>query len=100
MIKITFVYNNRSETVDGKTGETLLQLAQRTNIPLFGGCGGAGICGSCCVEIDREHADLLLEPKSEELDTLDSLPMLTDTSRLACQVILTPEMDGMVVTLI
>ena len=97
MIKITFVYDGKSVTVEAKGGETLLQLAERNNIPLVGGCGGACVCGSCFVDIDQAHTNLLPEAEFSELDILECLPMYKPTSRLACQVVVTPEMDGMIV---
>lgn len=39
------------------------------------------------------------EPTDEENDMLDLAPGLTETSRLGCQVIMSKEFDGMVVTL-
>jgi hypothetical protein len=43
--------------------------------------------------------DKLEEPTDEENDMLDLAPGLTETSRLGCQVIMSKELDGMVVTL-
>lgn len=98
MIKITFKYEGKSVDTDATEGETLLQLAERNNIPLIGGCGGACVCGSCRVEIDMEHINLLPEAEFNEQDILECLPMCKPTSRLACQVVITKDMDGMVVT--
>lgn len=100
MINITFAYEGKSVTVNAKDGETLLQLAERNNIPLIGGCGGACVCGSCHVEIDQQHAKVLPEADFCEQDILECLPMYKPTSRLACQVTVTPEMDGMIVSIV
>ena len=42
---------------------------------------------------------LLAEPSDEEMYMLESLPILTDGSRLSCQVKITPNLDGLVVRL-
>jgi len=39
------------------------------------------------------------EPTDEENDMLDLAPGLTETSRLGCQVVMSKDLDGMVVTL-
>ncbi len=98
MIKITFKYNGKSVDINATEGQTLLQLAEQNDIPLVGGCGGACICGSCRVEIDPEHISFLPEPEFNEQDILECLPMCKSTSRLACQIVITKDMDGMIVT--
>lgn len=95
MINITFKYGNEIRTVEAKVGESLLDLAQRYNIPIIGACGGGGICGSCHVEIECAN---LKQPEGNEADLLECLPMYTPNTRLACQVMIEDNMDGMVVT--
>ena len=97
MIKIIFVCNGNRTEVNAVENETLLQLAERCNIPLVGSCGGACLCGSCCVEIESKYIDLLPKADFSEQDILECLPTYKPTSRLACQVKITKEMDGMVV---
>lgn len=48
---------------------------------------------------DDEYYDKMPEPDDDENDMLDLAFGLTETSRLGCQVILTPEMSGLVVKL-
>lgn len=95
MINIIFKYNNEEFKVNANVGETLLECALRNNVPLIGGCGGAGICGSCNVEIDEEYINKIPEPEAKEQDVIEYLPMYKQTTRLACQVVITREMDGM-----
>lgn len=95
MINIIFKYNNEEFKVNANVGETLLECALRNNVPLIGGCGGAGICGSCNVEIDEEYLNKIPEPEANEQDVIEYLPMYKQTTRLACKVVITEEMDGM-----
>lgn len=44
-----------------------------------------------------EYCQFVEKPGDEELDMLDLAFELTDTSRLGCQIILTKELDGLVV---
>lgn len=48
---------------------------------------------------DAEVYDKLEEPDDDENDMLDLAFGLTETSRLGCQVKMTPEIDGIVVKL-
>ena len=99
MPKITFRSNNFETTVNAVVGDTLLETANKNNIELFGGCGGAGVCGTCHVFIDSEHFDKLNEKSEDEEDLLDVLPNGRVSSRLACQVVVSEDLDGMIVTI-
>ena len=50
-------------------------------------------------QVDDEHFDVLDEPTEDEEDMLDMAVGLTPSSRLGCQIILSKELEGMVVTL-
>lgn len=97
MAKITFRVNGTDTVVDAQDGETLLETATRAGVELFGGCGGAGVCGSCHVYISSEHLSALNEATFEEQDLLEALPNGKINSRLACQVVVSDKLDGMVV---
>ena len=58
----------------------------------------ARCCGHCW-QITAEHFGLLDEPSEEEEDMLDLATLLTPTSRLGCQIVLSKELSGMEVTL-
>ncbi|RKP34748.1 hypothetical protein BJ085DRAFT_36165 [Dimargaris cristalligena] len=47
--------------------------------------------------MDPEDYDKLEEPSDEENDMLDLAFGLTETSRLGCQVVMTKDLDGLVV---
>jgi len=97
MAKITFRTKTGDKVVDATNGETLLEVASRTGVELFGGCGGAGVCGSCHGYIDPEFVDKLEEASFEEQDLLDVVPNGKFNSRLACQVEVSDALDGLVV---
>eukprot|EP00533_Pseudo-nitzschia_delicatissima_P014337 CAMPEP_0197279382 /NCGR_PEP_ID=MMETSP1432-20130617/20018_1 /TAXON_ID=44447 /ORGANISM="Pseudo-nitzschia delicatissima, Strain UNC1205" /LENGTH=215 /DNA_ID=CAMNT_0042745917 /DNA_START=200 /DNA_END=847 /DNA_ORIENTATION=- len=88
--------NFLKEEVDAYIGESLLQVAQRNDIELEGACEGVCACSTCHVIFEEKIFDNLLEEASEdEEDMLDMAYGLTETSRLGCQITVTPEMDGM-----
>lgn len=99
MPKIIFKSEDKEIIVDAVVGETLLETANKANVPLFGGCGGAGVCGTCHVFIDQAFLKKLNKPTLEELDLIDVLPNGNSNSRLACQIIITEELDGMTITI-
>ena len=100
MVKINFIVDGNTVTVDAKEGMTLLEVAEENNIPVSSPCGGNLACGQCHVIIDEEYFSKTGEISEREQDVLDFVPYVTDTSRLACQVKITPELDGMKVTVI
>ena len=82
-----------------KIGETLLDLAQNNDIDIEGACEGNMACSTCHVIIPKEFYDRLPVPSEEEDEMLDLAFGLTGTSRLGCQILVTPEMDGLVIRL-
>ena len=98
-MKVTFVWSNGEKTVEGKAGETLLELAERNDVPLEGNCAGSGVCGSCHVKIDKNFLNKLELPSEDEEDVLDRVVDLADNSRLACMVKLNKNLEGIKVVL-
>jgi len=80
----------------GDVGTNLLDLCHQHKLELEGACDATLACSTCHVIIDQENFDKLDEPEDEELDMLDLAFGLEDTSRLGCQVVLRPELEGMV----
>ncbi|MBB3879952.1 2Fe-2S iron-sulfur cluster-binding protein [Sphingomonas pseudosanguinis] len=100
MIALTFIARDgHAIAVEATSGETLLRAGQRAGQPLEGTCGGQMACATCHVLIDPAYLDRLPAPAAEEEDMLDLVPDATRTSRLACQIILTPDMAGCTVRL-
>ena len=99
MVKVTFISRDGKKTiVNGNIGETLLNLAQNNNISeIEGACEGSLACSTCHVVVDNSWYDKLPEASDDENDMLDLAFGLTENSRLGCQVVLTEELDGLVV---
>ncbi len=89
---------NRRE-VDAPLGLSVLEIAHKNNIDIEGACEGSLACSTCHVIVDPEWYDLLKEASDDEEDMLDLAFGLTATSRLGCQIIITEELDGLVVRL-
>ncbi len=80
---------------EGDEGRSLLEVAQAAGMPLEGTCEGQMACSTCHVIIDSEWFGKLPLASDEEEDMLDLAVGVTGTSRLSCQILLTPELDGL-----
>ena len=100
MPKMTFISpDGKRETVDAPLGLSVMEIAHRHEIELEGACEGSLACSTCHVIVDPEWFELLTEAAEEEEDMLDLAFGLARTSRLGCQIRMTEELDGLVVTL-
>ncbi len=78
---------------------SLMEVLRAGGYPVLGTCGGIALCATCAVEV-RSGSENLMPPMDQELDMLDLLPDNPPVTRLACQIRLGPEIDGMVVRLL
>ncbi|XP_037674420.1 ferredoxin-2, mitochondrial isoform X2 [Choloepus didactylus] len=85
--------------VSGRVGDNVLHLAQRHGVDLEGACEASLACSTCHVYVSQEHLDVLPPPEEREDDMLDMAPLLQENSRLGCQILLTPELEGAEFTL-
>ncbi|KYF39888.1 putative adrenodoxin-type ferredoxin [Toxoplasma gondii ARI] len=94
-VTISFVLpDNTEKTVEAKVGDTILEVAHANNIELEGACEGACSCSTCHVILEPEVYDELPEPSEQEEDMLDLAACLTPTSRLGCQIHVTPDLNN------
>jgi 2Fe-2S ferredoxin len=100
MPKITFVKpDGTHQEVDAPVDISVLEIAHKNKIDLEGACEGSLACSTCHVIVDQEWYERLPEVTEDEEDMLDLAFGLTHTSRLGCQIIITPELDGLIVRL-
>ena len=85
------------QEVRARAGERLLDIAQADGQPLEGTCEGQMACSTCHVVVDAADFDRLSPATEEEEDLLDLAAHVTRTSRLACQIVLTPELGALTV---
>jgi ferredoxin-2, mitochondrial len=96
---VTFIdKEGASHTFEVSDGDNLLDIAQANDLEMEGACGGSCACSTCHVIVkDDEMYDKMEEPSDDENDMLDLAFGLTETSRLGCQVLMSKELDGLVV---
>ena len=101
MVKIIFLSSDGRERTEaeGEVGERILDVAHANDIDIEGTCEGCMACSTCHVIVD-EDSFRRLPPASEfEEDLLDLAAGLQPTSRLGCQIIVSEELDGMILRL-
>jgi len=79
-------------------GLNLMEILKASGYDIAATCGGMALCGTCHIEVLSNTE--LPEPSDDEAYMLDSLPVVTDTSRLSCQVKVHPNLDGLTVKLV
>ena len=100
MPHIIFVHpDGRRQDVDAPLGLSVLEIAHKNGIDLEGACEGSLACSTCHVIVANEFYDRILEATENEEDMLDLAFGLTHTSRLGCQILISEEIDGLVVAL-
>ena len=87
-------------TLAAPADTTILELARRENLALEGTCGGQMACATCHVVIAADWYGRLAKPSAEEREMLQLAARPRRTSRLGCQVRLTPDLDGLAFTVI
>lgn len=82
-------------------GVSLMAAATGFGVPgILADCGGSASCGTCHVIVDAAWADRLPPPDNVERLVLETTAVpAAPTSRLSCQIRLTPELQGLVVRL-
>ncbi|XVE70758.1 hypothetical protein DITRI_Ditri10aG0096700 [Diplodiscus trichospermus] len=95
-ISVTYVSKDGEEIpIQVPIGMSMLEAAHENDIELEGACEGSLACSTCHVIVmDMEYYNKLEDPTDEENDMLDLAFGLTETSRLGCQIIASPELDG------
>jgi 2Fe-2S ferredoxin len=100
MPKMTFIHpDGRRQEVEAPMGLSVMEIAHRNDIDLEGACEGSLACSTCHVIVDDAFFGVLQEPTEDEEDMLDLAFGLTHTSRLGCQILITEQLDGLVVSL-
>ncbi|MGV9869862.1 2Fe-2S iron-sulfur cluster-binding protein [Rhodococcus koreensis] len=84
-----------------EVGQSVMRAAVVNMVPgIVGECGGELTCATCHVFVDPTWAAHLPRQDEDERDMLDlTSEEPTEFSRLSCQLIMTEEMDGLVVRL-
>jgi 2Fe-2S ferredoxin len=100
MVQITFIDSaGKARSVDAEEGSTVMEAAIRNSIPeIVAECGGGCACATCQVYVDEAWLAKTGKAQPIEEDMLDFAYQVKPNSRLSCQIKITPDLDGLVVT--
>jgi 2Fe-2S ferredoxin len=99
MGKVRFIDHEGTERdVDVADGVSLMEAARDNDVPgIEAECGGACACATCHVFVDEVWFEAVGGPGEAEESMLEFAAEVRPTSRLSCQVLMSPEIDGVVV---
>ena len=101
MPKITYIEHiGKSHTIDIPKSLSVMEGAIQNNIPgIDADCGGSMACATCHVYVKEEWFDKLPKKEDGEEDMIDMAYEPNKFSRLSCQLIVSDELEGLVVNL-
>lgn len=102
MPRVVFVLADSSSLdVDGARGDVIMRLAVENGVRgIEGECGGSCSCATCHVHVDPAWFDVVGPPSDLEREMLEFDGDVTPFSRLACQLELSDDLDGIVLKVV
>ena len=101
MPKINYIIDKKNtRTIEVANGLTVMEGAIQNDIPgIDADCGGGMACATCHVYVKEEWFDKLPKKEDGEEDMLDMAFEPNKFSRLSCQLLVSDELDGLIVSL-
>ena len=101
MAKITYIeHDGKPHTIEVANGLSVMEGAIQNNIPgIDADCGGSMACATCHVYVKEEWFNRLPKKDDGEEDMLDMAFEPKKNSRLSCQLMVSDQLDGLVVNL-
>ena len=99
MPKITYIDDQEnSKTIEVENGLSVMEGAIQNNIPgIDADCGGSMACATCHVYVEEKWLNKLPRAEDAENDMIDMAFEPKKNSRLSCQLIVTDDLDGLIV---
>jgi 2Fe-2S ferredoxin len=89
----------QKHTIQGSAGATLMEVLRDNNMDVEAICGGCCSCATCHVFVDDAWTAKLPPRSADEQELVEETESYrAANSRLSCQVKLTPELDGITLT--
>tara|TARA_B100000700_G_C14978738_1_gene825242 strand:- start:1333 stop:1653 length:321 start_codon:yes stop_codon:yes gene_type:complete len=100
MPKIIYIdHLGNKNTVEVENGLSVMEGAVQNKVPgIDADCGGGMACATCHVYVKEEWFNKLKKAEDGELDMIDVAFEPKNNSRLSCQIIVSDELDGLIVT--
>jgi 2Fe-2S ferredoxin len=96
MSQVHFIsFDGIRRSVETQIGENLMRAATDNGVPgIDGDCGGQCACATCHVYVTAPWSERLPIMRTNENDILEFTNERRESSRLACQIVMTSELDG------
>ncbi len=100
MPKITYKDNQgNSKTIEVEKGLSVMEGAIQNDVQgIDADCGGSMACATCHVYVEEKWLNKLPKAEEAEEDMIDMAFEPKKNSRLSCQLIITDDLDGLIVT--
>ena len=100
MTKVTYKdLHGNSKTIEIENGLSIMEGAIQNDVPgIDADCGGAMACATCHVYVEEKWLNKLPKAEEAEVDMIDMAYEPKKNSRLSCQITVTNELDGLIVT--
>lgn len=85
--------------LEADEGDRLMEIIRYAGLPIKAECGGCCACATCHVYVAESWIPKIEPANEEEEDMLDLAFEIKDNSRLSCQLIMSPALDGIEITL-
>ena len=103
MVKVNFIRDNETLSVDMPVGRTIMEAAKELDLPeIPADCGGCCACATCHIHVDSVEWQQKLKIKENSLEQslLEYEPdYIEGVSRLACQIQLNDDLNNVTVKL-
>lgn len=97
MPKVHFILpDGEVRSVQAQEGWSLMEVARDAAIPgIIAECGGRALCSTCHIYVEEDWLESVGPASELEMVTLDLAPEPTDASRLSCQLVIRPDLEGL-----
>jgi len=93
-------FDGTEHEVNIENGQSVMKVAVDNMVDgIVAECGGCCSCATCHCYVDDAWFAKLAEPEETEKDMIDCTAEPKETSRLSCQIVMSDELDGLVVHL-
>jgi len=89
----------KEHTLEATEEWSVMEIIREGGIPILAQCGGSCACATCHVYVDDAWKGKIPERTEEEIGMLDGTFEVTESSRLACQIIFNKTLDGLKIKL-
>ena len=101
MAKIKYIeHNGNQHEIDVANGLSVMEGAVQNDIPgIDADCGGGMACATCHVYVQDKWLNRLPKKEDGEEDMLDMAFEPKQNSRLSCQLVVSDDLDGLIVNI-